>query len=67
MDSKNVRQMILDAFEMLPGDELEYVDGVSEIESITTFEENHFLTNDNGIVFKMNDGSEFCITIVQSR
>jgi hypothetical protein len=67
MDSKNVQQMILDTFEMLPGDDLEYVEGVSEIDSITTFEENHLLTNDNGLVIKMNDGSEFLITITQSR
>jgi len=38
-----------------------------EIRSIMTFEEAGLLTNDKGLVVRTSDGSEFQITIVQSR
>ena len=38
-----------------------------EIRSILTFDEAGMLTNDKGLVVRASDGSEFQITIVQSR
>lgn len=37
------------------------------IESVKTFKESMLLTNDNGLVFKMKDGSEFQVTIKKSK
>lgn len=39
----------------------------AEIYSINTFKDAGVLTTDKGIVLKMEDGSEFQITIVQSK
>lgn len=38
-----------------------------DIRSILTFEEAGMLTNDKGLVIRTCDGSEFQITIIQSR
>jgi len=42
-------------------------DELDDIESIRTFEEAGVLTNNAGFVCRLGDGSEFQITIVQSR
>lgn len=38
-----------------------------EVRSVTTFERAQLLTSDAGIVLRMEDGTEFQISIVQSR
>jgi len=42
-------------------------DELDDIESIRTFEEAGVLTRDAGFVCRLGDGSEFQVTIVQSR
>ena len=42
-------------------------DELDDIESIRTFEEAGVLTNNAGFVCRLGDGSEFQVTIVQSR
>jgi hypothetical protein len=37
------------------------------VESISTFEDRGVLTRDRGVVVRMGDGTEFQVTIVQSR
>jgi hypothetical protein len=45
----------------------ELLAGQDEIRSILTFDEAGMLTNDKGLVVRTSDGSEFQITIIQSR
>ena len=49
----------------------EYTSGealdVEQVEQIRTFEDSGVLTRNRGLVITMNDGSEFQVTIVQSR
>ena len=40
---------------------------LDEVRMVMTYEEAGMLTRDSGLVVKTNDGSEFQITIVQSR
>ena len=42
-------------------------DGLSGLGRIRTYEEAGVLTRDAGLIIRMQDGSEFQITIVQSR
>lgn len=37
------------------------------VNTVETFEERGVLTGDRGVVIRMGDGSEFHVTIVQSR
>jgi len=52
--------------------ELEYQTGedgepiIEKLARATSFEDAGILTNNRGVVFRMKDGSEFQITIVQS-
>ncbi|MCC6427053.1 MAG: hypothetical protein IT435_09575 [Phycisphaerales bacterium] len=43
------------------------VDELEEVRSATTFERAMLLTSDDGIVLRMQDGSEFQLSIVQRR
>lgn len=52
---------IMDIMELMR--ELLEIEGLE----VTTYEEEGFLTWDEGLVVKTEDGSEFQITIVQSR
>lgn len=38
----------------------------NQVKDIKTFYEANLITGNNGIVVKMNDGTEFQITVVQS-
>jgi len=39
----------------------------NQIKSIKSFQDAIILTSNKGLIIKMNDGSEFQITIIQSR
>jgi hypothetical protein len=45
----------------------ELVDELDEVRSATTFERAMLLTSDDGIVLRMQNGSEFQLSIVQRR
>jgi hypothetical protein len=53
--------------------ELEYQTGedgepiIEQLHSAATFEDRGLMTRDQGVVFRMKDGSEFQITIVRSK
>ena len=40
---------------------------ISGLESAVTFEEAGIMTMNKGVVFRMTDGTEFQVTVVQSR
>lgn len=42
-------------------------DELSEVERVQTYDEAGILTNNKGLVLRMQDGSEWQLTIVQSR
>jgi len=59
MNEINIETML---YEMLQDDEM-----APEIARVSTFEEAGVLTGNRGVVVRAADGSEFQITIVQSR
>jgi len=59
MDNKELTAALQEA--------LDDLDVEDEIRRVETFEEVGMLTNDAGLVITMQDGSEFQVTIVQSR
>ena len=62
------KQVIREALEMLLIGELSLEDtALDDARSILPFEDAGVLTNDEGLVLKMADGTEFQITIRQSR
>lgn len=59
---------IEDALNLLISGELDLVDtALGEISNIKTYAEAGILTRDSGLVLRMEDGSEFQITIKQSK
>ena len=59
---------IEDALNLLISGELDLVDtALSEVSNIKTYAEAGILTRDSGLVLRMEDGSEFQITIKQSK
>ena len=48
-------------------DQFDMPEELVEIERVSTFDEAGVLTQDAGLVITMNDGSEFQLTIIQSR
>lgn len=61
-------KVIREALEMLLTGELSLEDtALDEARSILSFEDAGVLTSDEGLVLKMADGTEFQITIRQSR
>lgn len=59
---------IEDALNLLISGELDLVDtALGEVSNIKTYAEAGILTRDSGLVLRMEDGSEFQITIKQSR
>lgn len=59
---------IEDALNLLISGELDLVDTVlGEVSNIKTYAEAGILTRDSGLVLRMEDGSEFQITIKQSK
>ncbi len=62
MDSSKFAERIAEAL-YLQDDENE----AGEIDNILTFAEAGVMTADQGLVVKMTDGSEFQVTVVQSR
>lgn len=59
---------IEDALNLLISGELDLVDtALGEVSNIETYAEAGILTRDSGLVLRMEDGSEFQITIKQSK
>lgn len=59
---------IEDALNLLISGELDLVDtALGEVSNIKTYTEAGLLTRDSGLVLRMEDGSEFQITIKQSK
>ena len=59
---------IEDALSLLISGELDLVDtALGEVSNIKTYAEAGILTRDSGLVLRMEDGSEFQITIKQSK
>lgn len=59
---------IEDALNLLISGELALVDtALGEVSNIKTYAEAGILTRDSGLVLRMEDGSEFQITIKQSK
>lgn len=59
---------IEDALNLLISGELDLVDtALGEVSNIKTYAEAGMLTRDSGLVLRMEDGSEFQITIKQSK
>lgn len=59
---------IEDALNLLISGELDLVDtALGEVSNIKTYAEAEILTRDSGLVLRMEDGSEFQITIKQSK
>lgn len=59
---------IEDALNLLISGELDLVDtALGEVSNIKTYAEAGILTRDSGLVLQMEDGSEFQITIKQSK
>ena len=59
---------IEDALNLLISGELDLVDtALGEVSNIKTYAEAGILTRDSGLVLRMEDGSEFHITIKQSK
>ena len=59
---------IEDALNLLISGELDLVDtALGELSNIKTYAEAGILTRDSGLVLRMEDGSEFQITIKQSK
>lgn len=59
---------IEDALNLLISGELDLVDtALDEVSNIKTYAEAGILTRDSGLVLRMEDGSEFQITIKQSK
>lgn len=59
---------IEDALNLLISGELDLVDtALGEVSNIKTYAETGILTRDSGLVLRMEDGSEFQITIKQSK
>ena len=60
-------KIIEDALNLLISGELDLVDTArGEVSNIKTYTEAGLLTRDSGLVLRMEDGSEFQITIKQS-
>ena len=61
-------QVIMEALQLLLVERYEVSDtALDEVERCSSFSEAGLLTNDEGLVLRMADGSEFQITIRQSR
>lgn len=59
---------IEDALNLLISGELDLVDtALGEVSNIKTYAKAGILTRDSGLVLRMEDGSEFQITIKQSK
>ena len=72
MSGKIMEVYIMNELEMqeLLTDALNFNDEENEnnqIKSIKSFQDAIILTSNKGLIIKMNDGSEFQITIIQSR
>ncbi len=67
MMTKQIEEMIKTLIEM--GSEPDEYDEIHAegVERVTSFEEAGIMTSDKGMVIQMENGSEFQVTIVQSR
>jgi len=70
MEMQDALKTLLEEIAYMDADErdrLGILDGLDDIENISTFAEAGVLTNNAGFVCRLGDGSEFQVTIVQSR
>ena len=72
MNSANVSDAIFDlvdtARHMDPTDPIDdLADGLDVIHDVRTFEQAGVITTDSGFVLEMADGSEYQVTVVQSK
>lgn len=71
MDSQKLEAVLKDLLEMsahvasddMDLDDMEVPGELAEIESVITNQEAELLTNDNGLVIRLLDGSEYCLKI----
>ena len=62
MDEKNVVEILKDSLELSSMEDFEDI-----ISRIASFSEAGLLTNDDGLVLYLNDGSEFQITVLRRK
>jgi len=72
MNAHDIETLIADALNTAAASlaENEYADapdGIEELNAIRTFAEDGVLSSNSGLVLHLDDGSEFQVTIVQSR
>lgn len=68
MDEQTFLEALLELFEHLQDEAADDLPReFAGIRNVVSFEACQMLTNNSGVVLTMNDGSEFQITIVQSR
>jgi hypothetical protein len=73
VDEHEIQTALNDLFAglILAADQDEYPedlpDELSEVERVQTYDEAGILTNNKGLVLRMKDGTEWQLTIVQSR
>lgn len=69
-NERNLEELIIEALDSRAYED--DIDGysfaeASNIKQVSTFAENGLLTRDHGLVLKMDDGSEFQLTIKRSK
>lgn len=62
MNAETIEHILASIFE---GEDLP--EEIEQVQRIRTFENACLLTNDRGVVITADDGSEFQVTIIQSR
>ena len=70
MDEAQVAEALLDVFQgVVYNDESmveEAVEKFGDVKRATSYEEGGYMTRDKGLVVRMEDGTEFQITVVRS-
>jgi hypothetical protein len=67
MDEKLMVQTLVDLLENGSGDEDDTEEVLSKVQRVSTFNDEMMLTSNVGVVVRLDDGSEFQVTVVQSR
>ena len=72
MNAHDIETLIADALNIAAashdeGEPVDVPDGIEELNAIRTYTEAGVMTSNPGLVLFLDDGSEFQVTIVQSR
>jgi len=71
MNAHDIESLIADALNLAAADGqdiyFDVPDGIEQLNAIQTFAQAGVLTNNPGLMLHLDDGSEFEITIVQSK